>query len=88
MLNQTILVGNLREVNRSDVEGQIKLAISRNFKDSSGEYGIDYVVISLADHLINPVEEYLKVGSTIAAKCRLESDGIAIKVIAEKLSFI
>ena len=97
MLNQVILVGRVKSINKEYEQTVITLNIGRNYKeDSENEYATVEVEITLLDHLSTTALNYLTTDSTLGIKARLQMkvikvDDIEIKthaIIAEKLTFI
>ncbi len=97
MLNQVILVGRVKSINKENEYTVITLSIGRNYKEEGeNEYATDEVEITLSDHLSSTALNYLTTDSTLGIKARLKMkviivDDIEIKtneIIAEKLTFI
>ncbi len=107
MINNVILVGRLtadpevRELESGIVVCNITLAVTRSFKNISGESEVDFIRCSLWEGIANVAGEYCKKGSMVGIKGRLiskdnfvileggESKNIkSIEVVAERISLI
>lgn len=103
MINNLILVGRLaddpkfKQINENMRVCNIVLAVNRPFKDmDTGEYGVDYIPISLWNGISYVAADYCSKGDTIGIKGRVavrckEEDGINkyfLEVIGERISFI
>ncbi|PAT01001.1 hypothetical protein CI105_08930 [Candidatus Izimaplasma bacterium ZiA1] len=97
MLNQVILVGRVKSINKDNEQTVITLSIALNYKEvGENEYGTDEVAVTLSNHLSATALEYLNEDATLGIKARFQMkavkvDVIEIKtvaVIAEKLTFI
>ena len=79
MYNYFMLVGRLakdpEEVIFEDGKKvvNISLAVSRGFKNSNGEIETDFFTIQFWGFLIDPFLEYLKVGSPVGIKGRIQN---------------
>ena len=103
MLNQVILVGRLvrnPELQITDTgrkRSSITLAVSRGYKNQSGEYETDFLDCTLWTGIAENTHEYCKSGDVIGVKGRLQTwmleneDGTKSKrmeIIAEKVTFL
>jgi len=103
MLNQVILVGRLvrnPELKITDTgkkRSYITLAVSRGYKNQSGEYETDFLDCTLWTGIAENTHEYCKSGDVIGVKGRLQTwmlendDGTKSKkmeIIAEKVTFL
>ena len=103
MLNNLILVGRLaseptfKQINETMRVCNIVLAVNRPFKDmNTGEYGVDFIPISLWNGISHIAYDYCSKGDTIGIKGRVavrckEEDGInkySLEVIGEHISLI
>ena len=103
MINNLILVGRLaddpkfKQINENMRVCNIVLAVNRPFKDmNTGEYGVDYIPISLWNGISHVAVDYCSKGDTIGIKGRVavrrkEEDGINkyfLEVIGERISLI
>ena len=81
MLNQVILVGRVKKIDK--LAGIVSIDIKRpNEKES------DRIPVTLNDGLIDSVLEYLTEGSTIGVKASLNIDEGILRITGEKLTFI
>lgn len=103
MINNLVLVGRLaddpklKQINDTTRVCNIVLAVSRPFKDmNTGEYGVDFIPISLWNGISHIAVDYCSKGDTIGIKGRVavrrkEEDGInkyTLEVIGEQISLI
>ena len=103
MLNSVILIGRLvadpviREVSTGKNVCEIKLAISRPFKNQTNHtYDTDFIKVVFWEYLAINVNEYCSKGSTVAVKARLQVRNMTIaekqvemiEVIGEQIIFI
>ena len=102
-MNQVVLVGRLAndpEVNETENGKKytaISLAVTRNFKNISGEYETDFIRCILWNGVAANTSEYCKKGDVLGIKGRLqvnkyETENNEIKyateVIAERVTFL
>ena len=103
MINNVILVGRLTEDPKLKKFGEgysvcdVCLAVTRPFKDmQTGEYGVDFIKVSLWNGISNTVYQYTQKGDTIgikgrvATKCK-EVNGVNnyyLEIIGERVAFI
>ena len=103
MINNLILVGRLVEDPKLKVVSEnikvcnIVLAVNRPFKDmNTGEYGVDFIPISLWNGISKIASDYCSKGDTIGVKGRVstrckEENGInkySLEVIGERIALI
>jgi len=103
MLNQVILVGRLVEdpklveLESGKTTSVITLAVSRGFKNQSGEYETDFIHCVLWQGVAESTQQYCSKGSIIGVKGRIAvrnieiGDGKKFKhndIVAEKVTFI
>jgi single-strand DNA-binding protein len=103
MLNQVILVGRLVddpklvELESGKTTSLITLAVSRGFKNQSGEYETDFINCILWQGVAESTQTYCSKGSVIGVKGRISTrtleiaEGKKVKlhdIIAEKVTFI
>lgn len=94
MLNQSIIVGrivnDIKKINKEDKKIKITLAVPRSYKNSEGEYDIDFIPCILWNSIAQNTLEYCKKGDIIGIKGRiqkLEKDK-EMTLIAEKVTFL
>ena len=68
----------------------IMLAVSRAFKNDSGEYETDFIPVSLVGQVACSVNEYCKKGDLVGIRGRVArlSNTSEIQIIAEKVTFL
>ncbi len=103
MINNLILVGRLaddpkiKQISDNVKVCNIVLAVTRPFKDlNTGEYGVDFIPISLWNGISKIADEYCSKGDIIGVKGRVstkckEENGInkySLEVIGERISLI
>ena len=86
MLNQTVLVGRLLEINKAINEILIK--VPRRFKNDEGVYEDDIIPIKLSPSIMTNVNDYCKVNDLVGIKGRLESEDMRLHVFGEKITFL
>jgi single-strand DNA-binding protein len=102
MLNQTVIVGRLcsdpevKELDSGKKVTNIKLAVSRPYKNEDGEYETDFIDVTLWDGVATNTAEYCRKGDLLGVKGRIETDSYekngekkyTMSVIAEKVTFL
>lgn len=89
MLNQVILVGRITTIKTIQEKNvNIKLAITRSYKNEVGIYETDFVNIKLKDNFANNVVNYCKVGDIIGVKGRIETINEKVVIVPEKITFL
>lgn len=94
MLNQTILVGRLVErpiIEETENGGKIaivKLAVTRSFKNSEGEYETDFIPCILWNSIAKTTCEYCRKGDLIGIKGKIQCTTDKVQVVAEKITFL
>ena len=102
MINNAVLVGRIvkdPEIVSTD-KGNVSniiLAVSRNFKNSNGEYDTDFISCVLWKGIAESTVEYCKKGDLVGIKGRIQSNNYedqdgnkkySIDIIAEKVTFL
>ena len=82
MLNQVVLVGRITEIPETEEKNKIIISVPRAFKNSDGEYDVDFIPVQLFKPLNESVKEYLTTGDLVGVKGRLQV------IEAEKLTFL
>lgn len=78
MLNQVILVGRLtqditvRKIDENRKVANVILAVKREFKNYDGIYEVDFIRVTLWDHVANLASTYCQKGYMVAIKGRLQ----------------
>ena len=102
MINAVTLVGRLvqdpviKEVSGGKNVCEVKMALTRPFKNSQNQYDTDFIKIVFWEYLAINLNEYCKKGSIIGVKARLQSRSMKISdtfidvidVVAENIVFI
>lgn len=94
MLNQVVLVGRIEnefEVQMTEKGKQLTLIlkVDRNYKNTNGEYDIDYIPVKVLRTMIDTVIENCSKGSLIGVKGRLTKlNNDDLEILAEKLTFL
>ena len=102
MINTVTLVGRLvndpvvKEVSGGKSVCEVKLALTRPFKNANNQYDTDFVKVVFWEYLALNLNEYCKKGSVLGVNARLQARSIkigdnfldVIDVIAEHIVFI
>lgn len=103
MLNKTVLIGRLtkdpdmRKTQSGRIVASFTLAVDRNFRDSNGERGVDFIPIVAWSKTAELCGEYLQKGNQTAISGRIQirsydaDDGnkrYVTEVIAEEVTFL
>lgn len=103
MLNQIVLVGKLKNINKLESKEEktkalITLAVSRSYKNDEGIYETDMIDCLITGTVADNTCEWCEIGDTIGIRGRLETtiridkdnfaDGKELIVIAEKVTFL
>lgn len=92
MLNGYTLVGRLAYIG----EDYMVLKVTRQYKNSDGEYETDKFNVYMSDNILKNTKEYCKVGDVIGVKGTMQSleyevDGKMhrrLKLLADKVTFL
>ncbi|MCR5308390.1 MAG: single-stranded DNA-binding protein [bacterium] len=102
MLNTVTLVGRLvqdpiiKEVSGGKNVCEVKLALTRPFKNVQGQYDTDFIKVVFWEYLAINLNEYGKKGSIIGVRARLQSRSMKISdnyvdvidVVAEQIVYL
>ena len=94
MQNTVFLIGRLAkepELIRYDngkTKTEITLAVQRQFKNSNGEYDVDFIKCTLWDGFAINTCAYLNKGDLCGVKGRLEQKNNKNEIIVEKVNFL
>lgn len=103
MLNQVTLVGRLTsnpevmELSDGTYRTIIYVAISRDYRNSDGDYDVDYVKCVLWNGIASATKNYCHKGDVVGVKGKLQSSVYetenkekkhVLEVVAEKITFI
>ena len=93
MLNQAILVGRVRDIQKTKKENNkeclsLNIAVSRNYKNTNGEYEIDFLNCILWSGVAENVEQFCNIGDMVGVKGRIQNINNIPNIIAEKVTFL
>ena len=93
MNNNVVLIGRINnDVEKVEMDDntlyKLILSISRNFKNKDGVYETDLIPIELMNNVGTAVFDYCKKNDLIAVRGRIENKDNALKIIAERISFL
>lgn len=102
MLNQVVIVGRianepeLKETSTGRNVSNVTLAVPRTYKNSDGEYEVDFVDCELWQGIAQNTCEYCRKGDLIGVKGKVETDNFEVegqrrkstKIVAEKVTFL
>ena len=102
MINQVTLVGRLvqdpiiKEVSGGKNVCEIKVALTRPFKNQQNQYDTDFIKVAFWEYLAININEYFKKGYIIGIRARLQSRNVKINdtlvevidVVGENIVFI
>ena len=84
MLNQVVLVGRLK----SFEDFGMTLAVPRSYKNENGEYDTDIIPCELSGTIAENTKEYCHHGDIIGVKGHIESQGVALMIKVDKVTFL
>lgn len=85
MLNQVVLVGRLQ--NYDLVMGTMTLAISSTYKNENGEYDTNLIKVTMGKNMVKNMS-YLTIGDLVGIKGAIKSDGVALEILVDKVTFL
>ena len=93
MLNQLVIVGRITnkpilEKENEKSKNEVKLAVSRNYKNNEGIYEKDFIPVILYKSMAENVVEYCDKDDLIGVKGRLETQNEKLVVIADRMTFL
>lgn len=88
MMNQILLVGRIKEFVKVGTNCEIKINVSRNYKNENGEYEFDLIPVRAYDSISQNIAEYCREEDIIGIKGRIEIENDKIIIIAEKVTFL
>ena len=94
MHNNVWLIGRLKEEiqETTDKSGrsiaEIKMIVTRNYKNEDGIYESDIVPVRLYNMLCQHAKEYCHKGDLIGMKGRLQIEGKKMIIIADKITYL
>jgi len=102
MLNQVVIVGRianepeLKETSTGRNVSNVTLAVPRTYKNSDGEYEVDFVDCELWQGIAQNTVEYCHKGDLIGVKGKVETNIFEVdgekrkntKILAEKVTFL
>ena len=90
MLNDSMLVGRIKEIGSNEDDGvaSITLAVPRSYRNANGGTEVDLIPCSLFKGISQPVSNYCRVDDLIGVKGRLQMKDNFMQLVAEKVSFL
>lgn len=97
MLNQVIIVGRLKEVEKINKNKlNLVVAVPQSFKNKDGDYDVDLIDCEVVGGIVDSTNNYCEIDSVIGVKGKLkveyynkDDENIRImKVFAEKVSLL
>ena len=93
MLNQLVIVGKITnkpilEKENEKSKSEVKLAVSRPYKNNEGIYEKDFIPVILYKSMAENVVEYCDKDDSIGVKGRLETQNEKLVVIADRMTFL
>ena len=93
-MNNLTLVGRLtgdpevKELSDGTYRTSINLAISRDYRNSEGNYDADFIKCVLWNGIASATKDYCHKGDVVGVKGKLQSRNYVTEVIVEKITFI
>lgn len=91
MNNLFTIIGRVKEISEfidNDLI-ELKVEVTRNFKDVDGEYKKDIITVLVYQIMAKNINEYCSVGDLIGIKGRIQTKETGyLELIAEKISFL
>ena len=88
MLNQIVIVGRIKNIDKKDNECYVKISVPRPFKNEDGEYESDILDVMLKDKIADNLVEWCSVEDLVGVKGRLEQTNKGMIIVAEKVTFL
>lgn len=88
MTNSAFLIGRLKETKQEGNKFIVTLICPRTYKNSEGQYDVDYIDIILYNDLKSNVRKYCRENDLMGIKGRIETEDNKIILIAEKVTFL
>ncbi len=87
MMNQVIMVGRIVKI-ESEERTFVTMAVTRQFKNSDGEYETDFVPVMLLGTVSETTLEYCKKGDIIGIRGRVQMEEGKIVLVADRVTFL
>ena len=86
-MNQVIMVGRIVNI-KNDEKTIVTIAVTRQFKNSDGEYETDLVPVILYGTISETTFEYCKKDDIIGIRGRVQIENDKIVLIADRVTFL
>ncbi len=86
-MNQVIMVGRIVKI-ESEERTFVTMAVTRQFKNSDGEYETDFVPVMLLGTVSETTLEYCKKGDIIGIRGRVQMEEGKIVLVADRVTFL
>lgn len=83
-MNEFILVGRIVKLE----QGKVKIAVSRNYKNSEGVYDTDFITITVNKSTNEQMQTYCQKGELIGVKGKIACLDNNLELVAEKVTFL
>ena len=87
MMNQVIMVGRIVKIESED-RTFVTMAVTRQFKNSDGEYETDFIPVMLLGTVSETTLEYCKKGDIIGIRGRVQMEEGKIVLVADRVTFL
>lgn len=89
-MNNVNLVGRIANIEETDSNSKtvVTVAISRDYKDSSGIYETDLIPCVLWNGVASATKEYCQKGDVIGIKGKIQMINNQVTIVADKVTFI
>ena len=87
MMNQVIMVGRIVKI-ETEEKTIVTIAVTRQFKNSDGEYETDFVPVMLLGTVSETTLEYCKKGDIIGIRGRVQMEEGKIVLVADRVTFL
>ena len=86
-MNQVIMVGRIVKI-ETEEKTIVTIAVTRQFKNSDGEYETDFVPVMLLGTVSETTLEYCKKGDIIGIRGRVQMEEGKIVLVADRVTFL
>lgn len=90
MLNQIVLVGNIKSIayNKKNKQGSLYLEVKRFTKNDSGEYETDMFEVRTSNDITKKISDYSSIGDLIGIRGCLKTDNNKIYISGDKITLL
>lgn len=88
MINQVIIVGRIKNIDKKDNECYVKVSVPRPYKNEEGIYEKDILDVMLKGKISDNLVEWCSVEDLVGVKGRLEQTNKGMIIVAEKVTFL